>query len=327
MSTTTTTTMKILCAWMAVAGVLPGCKTEKPADAPKPCCDQPQIPAGVTPFKIVVDEVKGPSDGQLVTIRAAVLEAVSREQVYPILHTIYRHAMKRNAFEPIEFSAALYGDEENARRGNTETLVGEIRRGRGDIAPRCEIRRAFDFPEQVARAFAASIGRLEEEDPNDTCHLAAKKPGGRFDQTFKHKPEYKVDAARSAVEVTFPYLQDGKDEWAAELTYNAAMRYWVEFTTNMFRKVDGLKEVTFVGVHRNDPVVRIVVTRDQFNRGLSSLQEEIASHAAVTFAKLGMGHTSDKGAEKEQIEHHKKTYKAALAQLPKSQVSISPRLK
>jgi hypothetical protein len=35
----------------------------------------------------------------------------------------------------------------------------------------------------------------------------------------------------------------------------------------------------------------------------------------------------DKGASKEQETFHSKTYKTALAALPKNQVSISPKLK
>jgi hypothetical protein len=40
-----------------------------------------------------------------------------------------------------------------------------------------------------------------------------------------------------------------------------------------------------------------------------------------------MHKTDDKGAKKDQEEHKTKTYKAALALLPKDQVMVSPKLK
>src|SRR5262245_14033186 len=79
------------------------CDSDKPA-APPPCCQQAEIPAGVTPFKIVADEVSGTSDAQKVLLRVAALRPIKRDEVYPVLHTLYRHAMKRGPFEPIQFS-------------------------------------------------------------------------------------------------------------------------------------------------------------------------------------------------------------------------------
>src|SRR5688572_31780093 len=86
---------------------LAACETKK-TEAPRPCCDQAQIPAGVTPFKIVADDVTGPSDGQRVLLRVGLSQPAKRDAIYPVLHTLYRHAMKRNAFEPIHFVADVY---------------------------------------------------------------------------------------------------------------------------------------------------------------------------------------------------------------------------
>jgi hypothetical protein len=149
----------------------------------------------------------------------------------------------------------------------------------------------------------------------------------RVDDKFSHKPSLKIDPTRSAVEVTYPYLEMGKDEYVKELRFNSAMRDWIEHAQSFFGKVDGLKELTFIGVQNDQPVVKITVTREQFNGQLASLQEEIAAHSAVTFASLGMRTTDDKGAAKEQNTFQSKTYKSALAALPKNQVFVSPKLK
>jgi hypothetical protein len=302
------------------------CSAEKAA-GPKACCDQPKIPAGVTPFVVVGDDVNGPSDGQKVIMRVGVSQPIKRDQVYPILHTLYRHAMTRNAFEPIQFVANVYASETAARAGGDSALVGRIVREQSDLGPKCENKIPYDMGEQVARAFAVSIGRGEEEDSNDSCHLAEKKAVARIDDKFTHRPSYKFDPARAAVEVSYPYLELGRDEYVKDLKYSSAMRDWIEHAQVFFGKVEGLKELTFVGVKDDQPVIKITVTRQQFDSQLASLQEEIAAHSAVTFASLGMHTTNDKGAAKEQSTFQNKTYKTALAQLPKNQVFVSPKLK
>jgi hypothetical protein len=256
-----------------------------------------------------------------------VSQPIKRDQIYPVLHTLYRHAMTRNVFEPIQFVATLYASETGARQGGDAGLVGRIARDQGEQGPKCENKIPYDFTEQVGRAFNASVGRPDEEDANDSCHLAEKKAAARVDDKFLHKPSYKVDPARSAVEVTYPYLELGKDEYVKDLKYNAALRDWIEHVMSFFGKVEGLKELTFVGLQNDQPVVKITVTRQQFDGQLASLQEEIAAHSAVTFASLGLHKTDDKGAAKEQTTFQSKTYKSALAALPKNQVFVSAKLK
>jgi hypothetical protein len=308
---------------LALAGA---CSTQK-SEAPRACCEQPKIPPGVTPFVVVGDEIAGPSDGQKVIMRVGLSQPIKRDQVYPVLHTIYRHAMTRSVFEPIQFVANLYASESAARTGGDGGLMARIVREQGEQGPKCENKIPYDFAEQVDRAFQATVGRPQEDDSADTCHTAEKKVAARVDDKFTHKASYKVDTARSAVEVTFPYLEMGKDEYIKDLKYTSALRDWIEHVMSFFGKVEGLKEMTFVGVQNDQPVVKITVTKEQFNGQLASLQEEIAAHSAVTFASLGLHKKDDKGAAKEQSTFQSKTYKTALAALPKNQVFVSPKLK
>jgi hypothetical protein len=61
------------------------------------------------------------------------------------------------------------------------------------------------------------LNRAEPENLEDTCHLEVKKKVERFDDKFTHKPTMNVDAANKSVEVTYPYLETGKDEYVATL--------------------------------------------------------------------------------------------------------------
>jgi len=300
------------------------CTTDKPA-APKVCCDQPKIPPGVPAFTVVTDDVTGPTDGQDVKLRVALKQKTKRDDIYPALHFLYRYAMTRNTFEPVNFVGEFYNAEGEAQTGGNP--VAKVWRERADKGPKCENGIRLEFGEEVQKAFDHSLNRAEPEDLSDTCHLAEKKKVVRFDDKFAHKPVYKIDAAKQSAEVNYPYLETGKDEYVKALSFNAAMTYWAEFTTAMFGKAPELKQLTYIGLLNDEPVLRITVTRSEFDQKLSSVQETIASYAAITFAKLGLHKTDDKGALKDQEQQKTKTYKAALSFLPKDRVFVSPKLK
>jgi hypothetical protein len=313
-------------AVLAGALLLTACSEDK-APPPRTCCEQPKIPPGVTPFVVVADDVTGPGDGEKVSLRAGLSQPVKRDDLYPVLKTIYVHLMKRGALEPVQIVVSVYTSEAAARAGGDQGLAGRIVREQSDAGPKCENKVPYDLAEQVARTFAATMGRADEEDPNDTCHLAEKKVVARHDDSFRHKPSYKLDAAQQAVEITYPYLELGKDEYVKNLPFNSAMRDWIEYVTTFFRKVPALKALTFIGVTNDQPVVKISVSRAQFDSLLGSLQESVAAHSAITFASLGLHKKDDKGAAKEQAAFQAKTYRTALAGLPKNQVFVSPKLK
>ena len=310
------------------AALLPACSTEKAA-APKACppdCDQPKIPAGVPAFQVVKDDVTGATDGQDVVIRVVLKQKTKRDAIYPALHFLYRYAMTRNTFEPRNFTGEFYGSEAEATAGTTPQA--KVWKAQSDKGPKCDNAIRLELPEQVEKAFAHSLNRGEVEDLDDTCRLNEKKKIARFDDKFAHKPTFKLDESAKAVEVLFPYLDStGKDEYVKVLSFNSAMTYWAEFTSTMFQKAQDLQQLTYVGVLDDQPVLKITVTRQEFDSKLSTVQETISSFAAITFAKLGLHKTNDKGATKEQEAHKTKTYMNALSFLPKDHVMVSPKLK
>jgi hypothetical protein len=318
------TTRPFLAVYFLATAALLACNTEKPA-GPKTCCDQPKIPPGVPAFTVVSDEATGPTDGQEVKLRVAFRQKTKRDSVYPALQFLYRYAMTRNTFEPVTFVGEFYNTEGEAQTGGNP--AAKIWRDRSDKGPKCENAIKLEFAEQVQKAFDYSLNRAEVEDLADTCHLSEKKKVVRIDDKFTHNPTFKVDSARQSAEVTYPYLETGKDEYVKSLGFNAAMTYWAEFTTAMFGKAPELKELSYVGVLNDQPVLKIAVTRQEFDQKLSTVQDTIASYAAITFAKLGLHKTDDKGALKDQEQQKTKTYKAALSFLPKDRVFVSPKLK
>jgi hypothetical protein len=304
------------------------CQTQK-APGPKACCDQPEIPSGVAPFRIVADDTTGPSDGEKVLIRAVLgnLKDFRHHSMYGVLHTLYRHAMKRRPFEPIRFEALVYPVDQVVTAAGGSGWMGRIVREQGAVGPRCENRLGYKFDEQAGLTFARLTGRGEEDDPNDTCRLADRKRVARIDDNFKLRPALGLEPTRLAAIVTHPYTEMGKDEYVKQLSLASALREWIHYTAGLFGRAPMVQEVTFVGVHNDAEVVKITVKRDQYLANLANLQEEVASHAAVTVASLGSRMEDGTSAAKEQAVFHAKTYKAALSLLPKGQVSVSPKLK
>ena len=318
-----TTTILTLLGGLSLS--LLACNTEKAA-GPKTCCDQPKIPPGVPAFTVVTDDATGPTDGQDVKIRVALRQKTKRDDIYAALHFLYRYVMTRNdAFPPVTVVGEFYTTEGEAQTGGNP--VAKIWRERSDQGPKCENNIRYDFGEEVQRAFDHSLNRAVPEDLSDSCHLAEKKKVARFDDKFTHKPAFTIDAAAKSASVTYPYLETGKDEYVKSLGFNAAMTYWAEFTTAMFGKAPELQQLTYTGLLEDQPVLKITVTRQEFDQHLSNVQETIASYAAITFAKLGLHKTDDKGALKDQEQQKTKVYKAALSSLPKDHAFISPKLK
>ena len=312
---------------LPILALLSACKGDSApaARACPPDCDQPKLPPGVPAFQVVKDELTGQSDGQDVVVRVVLKQKTKRDAIYPALHFLYRYVMTRNTFEPRNFTGEFYASEAEAAAATNP--VAKIWKAQTDKGPKCDNAIKLELPEQVAKAFAYSMNRGETEDLEDTCRLNEKKKLARFDEKFAHQPSFKLDDASKAVEVQYPYLETGKDAYVKTLSFNAAMTYWAEFTSTMFQKSQDLQQLTYVGLLDDQPVLRITVTRQEYEAKLSTVQETIASFAAITFAKLGLHKINDKGAIKEQEAHKSKTYLAALSFLPKDHVMISPKLK
>ena len=309
--------------------ILTAAACEKKAEGPQTCCTQVDIPPGVAKFAVVADDVTGPSDGQKAMLKLGMLQPFKRDQMYGPMKVLYANVMKRTAFEPIHFEGWFYASESDARAGNEGNAIAKVVREQTDRAPKCENRIKYDFAEQVDRAFIHSTRGEQElqEDLNDTCHIGEKKKVARYDEKFAHKTTYKVDAGNQAVEISYPFLEMGKDEFVADLKTNSAMGVWAEYMTSMFSAAEQLKSMTFIGIYKEEPVVKISISRQQFDNLLARLQETIAAHAAITFQTIGMGAKTSEAAEKEQESFKSKTYKDALAKLPSEQVTISPSLK
>ena len=273
------------------------------------------------------DDQTGRSDEQKVLLRAGLTQPIKRDAVYPVLRHLYRYVTNRRALAPIEVEIDLYPDTASADGGGDAKMIARIARSTSEDGPRCDNRVPYDLTEQVERAFNLRPGDGGDEKIDDTCRLAPPKQTTRFDAQFAHKSAYKLDAANRSVEVTYPYLEMGKDEWQKGLTFSSAVMAWTEVAARFFENVPDLRAVTFIGLLEDAPVVKIGLSRQEFDASNRGLRETIAAHRGITFQSVGLRRMNDQQAAKEEQAFRTKTYKEALAKLSRSQVSISPKLK
>jgi hypothetical protein len=244
---------------------------------------------------------------------------ISRLDVYPVLHTIYRHAFTRGAFEPIEFEADL----ENAA-GET---IARIERARGAGAPSCENDVDWTFEQAAERAFLTTLDRLPEDKPGDTCRLDPPKTKPHPWDVFEKKPVLEIHPEEKSVSVTYHYIRQDEDTYVDALSLSDAMTYWVAFATDFFEMTPSLETLRFEGRWRGDAVLTITVTKKQFEALFSGLQEEIAAHSGITYGNLTSGKMSEAAAAREQAEFKARTYRGAIKGLPKGSYEIDRRLK
>ena len=245
----------------------------------------------MAPFTIVADEVTGPSDGQKVILRVALGEPTKRDEIYPVLHTLYRHAMKRGPFEPIHFIADVYPSEATAKAaGDTQMLARISRAAVPAGAPSVTTGSATTSPSRSSGpstpAWAGARGEHRR-------HLPAGPAEGEAAVRRRLQAQAQLQARRrasKAVEVTYPYLEMGKDEYVARAEADlGAGRTGSSIVTTPVSQGARPESGHLHGPARGRRGPAHRLTRQQFDSDFAGLQETIAAHAAVTFQSLGTG--------------------------------------
>src|SRR5207245_1760223 len=73
----------------------------------------------------------------------------------------------------------------------------------------------------------------------------------------KIQPKVEVDEASHRVTLTLPFVEPGKDEWAERLTYNLAIVTFTDYAQRLYQSVPEMDGLTFIGVWKDQPAVRI----------------------------------------------------------------------
>jgi hypothetical protein len=262
-----------------------------------------KVPEGLPSFKVVKDEVS--PDKERVLANLALTGPAEREQLDALLKDLYRQAMTRIGSEPSTVEIYIYANEDRARAAAPDTWAAECVKHQSDKGPKFENKVPLSFPKAVAAAINGDtfVGKL--------------------------RPKVEVDEAKHHVTLTMPYVEQGKDQWVSELSYNTALVTFVDYTQRLYQNVTEMDGLTFIGVWKDEPVVRInLASKENYNTlDLYALGERIGGKQGKAFAEAQLTKKSDAQIDKEKKAAERKEYQSALNKLPKGSVSIASSLK
>ncbi len=292
---------------VAVALLLSGCPEDTPP-ATGPAAETVSPKDSPIQYKVLKDETAN----NAVDYHVLVADTTQHDDVQKLLEYLYRHVMTRGDVEPASMGGFVYTSEA-AYSTPPRTPIAQVVRKSGEIGPSFENKVPLEFWQEVKEA-------LEPRGPDG-------KPTARRDEKWTLKLKVERDDAQKTLTLTQPYTEPGEDKWAASLSFNQAMQEFSDTTRALFGNVPDLNGLTFVGLWNDKEVVRIALSRGDYNAvNLNDIDERIGEHHGTAFLKLATGKGTDQSVAKENAAVIAKEYKAMFAKL-KGKATVSPTLK
>jgi hypothetical protein len=274
-------------------------------DAPKLTFTPYESPSGVPDPQTVKDEAideVGRVGIDTVLLLPATLEY---EQLDRLLQSIGRQARTRSGFKnaprPQFVDVRIYTDA--ARTGDANAWVGRLQL-KGDGEPLIEMKLPFPLGKTVRKM-------IDERPEYGTI-----------------KPKVDSGDAEGRLELTVPYVTAGEDQYVKKLGYGDAIQEFNSWALMMFRKFPALKDFTFVGEHNGKEVVRIRITREQYDQiNITKVEEDLGAFSGEFLVGQMQGAISDEAVQAKLAKKRREVYGAMLKQLPPDQVVISKTLK
>ncbi|HEX2569570.1 MAG TPA: hypothetical protein VH877_08425 [Polyangia bacterium] len=266
-----------------------------PADAP-------------VPYQVLKDELNNGTN----ELHVLVAPTIRHDETQKLLEFLYRHVMTRHEDPPSGMAGYVYTSEA-AFRTPPPTPIGTVLKRASDLGPRFENKLPLEFSQEIDQALARRA---------DTS------------KGWKHALQVSRNDEARSVSLTVPYTELGKDEWAQTLSFNQALQTFCDLAMALFDNVHDLRAMTFSGVWKDREVVRIALTRAEYQAlKLNELEERIGAHHGSVFLEVGAGKSSqlspeeaNRAASRQAAAVIAKEYRGLLAQL-KGRATVSPTLR
>jgi len=278
-------------------------KAPPPKEEPKKPSFRPLLsPAGAPEVTTISDEATDVPERVAVEARLLAPKTIDYMQLDWLLDSVHRQAAGRRGFKnarhPQSVDIRVYDDAAAPRDG----YIGRVRSEGGD--PVKEIRLPFPLGKEVAK-------------------MIAERPDYQ-----KIRPTAESDDAAGKLLVRVPYVDGRTDEHLKKLPYGRALQEWSVWTLDLFAKYPALKELTFVGVHRDKEVLSIRLTDEQFGTlGLRAAEEDLGQFQNDLAVGMVEGTLTEKQVMQKMLVKRKDLYRKVLGRLPKDQVRISRSLR
>lgn len=271
--------------------------------------DDLRAPVGVK-VKIVKDESLNPASGTTsVTVVAAIDRDLDRDELDRLMRTFYRQAKGRSGFRtdgrPEKIDLRFYPSEAQAKAGGTD-WIAKVERTSAKAEPKFENKQKLPLVKWTKKA----LGRM----PQYTGEL---------------KPQILADSEERSVQITMPYVkQDGSGAYVDKLTYQNATTTFASSVIAVFEKVPQIQKLTFIGLHKDKPVLKVTLTRPQYAQlNLRQVEESMGAFQGKFMNKLLAKQISDKVVQKKVAKQRHKVYREVFGRLPEDQVTIAKSLR
>lgn len=277
-----------------------------PKEAPKKLTFAPfRAPSGVPDPETIRDEgIDQPGRVGIETV-LVVPATIEWEQLSRLLDSIGRQARAREGFKHAAHAqfvdVRIYDHVEDT--SNANSWLGRLQI-QGDKEPVAENRLPFPLEKKVQE-------------------LIAKRP-----EYGSIKPTAEAQDVEGHLTVRVPYVVEGEDRYRKQVDFGSAIQEFDSWALLLFRKFPALREFAFIGEHQGKDLVKIRITRAQYDDiNIAKVEEDLGAFSGEFLVGQMQGAISDQKVAAKFAKKQCELYGAMLARLPKDQIAIAASLK
>ena len=180
----------------------------------------------------------------------------------------------------------------------------------------------------LGRAWREAPGkepRFENRQKLPLVKWARKALGKQPEFSGALKPQILANHDEVSIEVIVPFVAlDGTGQYVKKLSYQRATADFTSYVSRLFDKIPALKKVTFVGKHDDKEVMRIWLTREQYDQlGLRRIEESLGAYQGKFIEPQMSGRITEKQVARKVAKERRRLYREALGRLPPEQVQLA----
>jgi len=267
-------------------------------------------PLGIK-VKIIKDISKNPKGGGVSIVRTSVEPDVDRDDLDRLMRSFFRQTKARSGFSGGTVSKIdiRFYTSEAAAKAEGENWLASVQRSSTTAAPKFVNKQKLPLLKWAKKALART--------------MVLFKKG-------KVQPRILADPKALALEISLPFVKgDGSGDLREKVTFITGTRVWVGLVLPLFRKIEQLEKVTYIGTGKGNKVLfKVRLSREQLQQlELRKVQEGLGAFQGKLINKRLAKQITDKQFSRLTAKQTKKVYKKVLSRLPKDQVMVDKSLR
>jgi hypothetical protein len=268
-------------------------------------------PLGVGKVEVVKDESLNKPTGGEITVITVVEPNVDKDELDRLLHSFYRQVKVRRGFakgnRPEKIDLRFYTSKTAADAGGADWLA-RVERSSSTAEPSYTNKQKPPLLKWVKQTLKPALAPFQNKEI---------------------QPQILADPDAMSVEITYPFVKDdGTGDYVEKLSYAKAVQAWYATTRELFEKLEGLKKLTFIGKYKDDVVMKIWLTRDQYTAldMTNYLEKELHAYQGQFVELLMSKQVTEKEVERKTAKRRRKVFREIFSRLPKEQVELAKDL-